>query len=85
MFQESHAESSYSIDLLTVAVNFSSINSSNHVGAVIMDLIQMGVSVTCSWKYKSSVSVPRRGLPSPPHSVVTTFCTQPVFSLTTKL
>jgi hypothetical protein len=34
MFQESHAESINSIDLLTVAVNLSSINSSNHVGVV---------------------------------------------------
>jgi hypothetical protein len=34
MFQESHAESIKSIDLLTVAVNLSSINGSNHVGVV---------------------------------------------------
>ncbi len=50
----------------------------------IMDLIQVGVSVTGSWK-KYPVSVPKRGLPSQQRQMVTIFCTQPVFSSTTIL
>jgi hypothetical protein len=60
----------YSVSQLTRSVS----NPGN------MDLIQVGVSVTCSWKNKSSASVPRWGWPSPPRQVVTTLCTQPVFS-----
>jgi hypothetical protein len=47
----------------------------------IMDLIQVGVSVTGSRKTKSSESVPRRARLSPQHQAGPTFSTQVVLGI----
>ncbi len=57
MFQESHAESINIIDLLTVAVNLSSINSSNHVGVVMSfkDIYKMAFQLRVCIKMASKL------------------------------
>ena len=50
-------------------------------GLLFMDLIQVGVSVTGSWKKESSASVPGRARPSLPHQAGPTFSTQVVLGI----